>query len=143
MNAHKLYAQDADFRTLMEQWVADHKCPLVMADYLRDNGLDGQAHCAELYAWGTPPQYVCGCGNVWFNYLLFDGLLNDRITSSNPFSKGAKLTCFLTPYSPFPTYKYYAFFNTEVEALLGLLDGWADALAAGMELPMAQVGVMG
>src|SRR6185295_20225939 len=51
MTAQELYGVDAEFRSLIARWVADKRCPLVLADKLSESGLEGQSRCAEWCSW--------------------------------------------------------------------------------------------
>ncbi len=42
-----LYEYDLTFRAGIAKWVADRRCPIALADYIRDLGLDAAADCAD------------------------------------------------------------------------------------------------
>ncbi len=42
-----LYAYDDVFRSAIAKWVADRRCPIELADYLRERELHAAADCAE------------------------------------------------------------------------------------------------
>ena len=45
--AADLYAVDATLRSLIAVWVAEKRAPIVLVDYLLENGLESQAECVR------------------------------------------------------------------------------------------------
>ncbi len=52
-----MYEYDLTFRSAIAKWVADRRCPLELADYLRENDLHAAADCADWCA-AQPDQDV-------------------------------------------------------------------------------------
>ena len=154
MTAHTLYETDADFRTLIQLWIRDKRCPLVMADYLRECGLPLVAAGAEWASWekeldqfplwGTDVKYRAGPypnskttepqeGYYWFRE---NNRQHANCLPTPLFKKVAR-------YSGGESVSSDCGFDTVEFGLLALLDGYADALRDGVPVPTAEVGAMG
>lgn len=141
MTAAALYETDSDFRALIQCWIDNRRCPLPMADYLRERGLEGQAEAAEWAFWDSKtaddkgfafPR--TGMRNVWWCYTqtymgkyynpdngIPEELQNEEEKRANDCLR---------------------YFPTLTQALLWLLDRWAEVKAAGVELPKVEAGVV-
>lgn len=140
MTATELYQTDPEFQALIQCWIADKRCPIPMADYLRERGLEGQAEAAEWAAWkedrqqflekfkaGPYPAYNTPGKCYWF--FTID-------ESSSPGSSNVA-NCL-----PHLLYKADNIREDSLSgSLLWLLDRWAAVAAQGVELPKAKVGV--
>lgn len=160
MTAKELYEVDSEFRSMIDLWVQNRRCPLIAADKLRECGLDGQAQCADWCSWEMTKQQYVGDGQE-FKCGPFPSVGQEKSNTTVPDGKWYWFAFDLRGYDdedvshanviPTALAKYVqvvfqsewysnGYHNTVEDALLSLLDGYAAALAAGVEVPTATVG---
>lgn len=131
MTAAALYETDSDFRALIQCWIDNRRCPLPMADYLRERGLEGQAEAAEWAAWEPDRR----------EYALetFSGIFpTHRYWFHSDVGKFADSP----PEEILSEADRYTEKMDFSDCLLWLLDRWAEVLAAGGVLPKVEGGVV-
>jgi hypothetical protein len=150
VTAAELFDTDADFRALLQCWIDNRRCPLPMADYLRERGLEGQAEAAEWAAWGVRQvsgdgvemDVECYCFVRYSEFTSWWWALQDgRHQYSDERKPDNYIPTILTPENNKPVFTG-PLEQTIPTALLWLLDRWAEVKAAGVELPKVEAGVV-
>lgn len=128
-----LYDYDLTFQAAIGKWVADRRCPVELADYLRENGLYAAAECADWCA--TEPDrevylkprgdetpcgpYPCewreGKKENWYFCQFANGSIGGILRHANAVWSGNLKSGF---------YGIVASCQSPQNAILGLLDIW-------------------
>lgn len=130
MTARELYDRDSTFKGLIDFWVQEKQPPAPLLDYLMEVGLDGQA---EAVRWALSVEKRPGYGPRSRELLVYPCLLSGGIgwvwdhwsgESHNSLPTSRHLY-WVDKLSSDP---YYSSFTSPTQAILALLDGWADYL---------------
>lgn len=141
MTATELHQTDPDFQALIQCWIADKRCPIPMADYLRERGLEGQAEAVEWAAWKEDrPQFMADYKAGPYPNENGDGRYYWYFPASEEGSADAVRVANCLPNLLHRAVDLKR--GSISECLLWLLDRWAEVAAQGIELPKAKVGVL-